>query len=761
MDPSQSLDKTNHGFYFVFQLLLLLVVSLPALQAQLQLGSSRGKTNDNNLYVSQQLVAKPNNEDQLTTNQINAPSFRTSFNAKSQLANYNDKYDYVTSGDNLASSTSNSVDQAPREESLPDENVFSAELDSVFGMRTNNRTYGSSNSTTSSEELDDNLLGVETTSINPFQDEDSLTLTPSARPRLSNLIDSRQIETESIQGRNIDDRFSVKTGSNRNLPAQRPHPSSDQRIMAAVKTKHSFEYRPIEVEHNDLIEPRVIEVEAKSIPLEIHFKSTSSRVKLVQSHSPRGELNQVQKSSTQEEPQRLFHTVHKPIIQEVREIISPYRKIVQEIQPVMEEVRTVVTHESKESREQRRLQQQQRWDRLRLQQQQQQQQHSSPARPSQVVQGQTIHQTRPFPVQQQQNVQQWAIDSQRSNSTSTSSNTVVKQNRPWQAPWASQSNVPKQSKPFIPFPLEQSFRNDKQVQPTFTEQKAITTQLEQRHIDENEVESRNSDEALTSPSEGDESDMVELVDDTGISALVPVRLMQEILDHYGTDNRQVVMHVTSTNQTVNQPNSTLVSIQTEAEDDRVVQQKLIVSPSLFTTTRPIASPKARLELNRQQNLQQNQHNLVKTKNTSNQINPYSANNNNNGQDQIRQQRSTPLGHGLNSARPQRFTTNHRSNSNVPRPNFQQWNDRRQLRVSESNNVPNYRLPQHLSRPQQQQQQQQQVNHFGHRSPVSNSNVDGHGRGNQFNLGADHFAPNHINSPSAWHPHSIHHQGRPF
>lgn len=122
-----------------------------------------------------------------------------------------------------------------------------------------------------------------------------------------------------------------------------------QRFKAAVRTKHTFEYRPVTLNQvQEPIEPKVIEVEARSVPLEIHFKSASSRIKLVQSHKS-GELNEnVERTSSDEEPQRLFHLVRKPIIQEVREIITPYRRIVQEIQPVMEEIHTVIAHEDQQ-----------------------------------------------------------------------------------------------------------------------------------------------------------------------------------------------------------------------------------------------------------------------------------------------------------------------------------------------------------------------------------------------------------------------------
>lgn len=43
-----------------------------------------------------------------------------------------------------------------------------------------------------------------------------------------------------------------------------------------------------------------------------------------------------------DEPYRLSHEVHKPIIQEVKEIIQPYRNIVQQVKPVIEDIRTIV-----------------------------------------------------------------------------------------------------------------------------------------------------------------------------------------------------------------------------------------------------------------------------------------------------------------------------------------------------------------------------------------------------------------------------------
>lgn len=75
-------------------------------------------------------------------------------------------------------------------------------------------------------------------------------------------------------------------------------------------------------------EPQIIEVEGQALPLEIHFKSSSSRIKVRQSHESAG-AGEVEETSSDEEPHRLIHTVNKPIISEVREIITPFRKVIQ------------------------------------------------------------------------------------------------------------------------------------------------------------------------------------------------------------------------------------------------------------------------------------------------------------------------------------------------------------------------------------------------------------------------------------------------
>ncbi|OTF69514.1 hypothetical protein BLA29_012443, partial [Euroglyphus maynei] len=76
----------------------------------------------------------------------------------------------------------------------------------------------------------------------------------------------------------------------------------------------------------------------------IIFRSASSSLNVLQRHQ--GSTGDTQESSSEDEPHRLLHTVTKPIIQEIHEVISPYRKIVQEVHPVQEEIKTVVAKNS-------------------------------------------------------------------------------------------------------------------------------------------------------------------------------------------------------------------------------------------------------------------------------------------------------------------------------------------------------------------------------------------------------------------------------
>lgn len=112
------------------------------------------------------------------------------------------------------------------------------------------------------------------------------------------------------------------------------------RINAAVFSTQTFETKPVQSQIGP-IEPQIIEVEGNELPVEIVFKSSSSRIKVRQDHRMQGP-GETEYNQYEEEPHRLVTQVRKPIIQEVREIISPKRKVIQEIEPVIEEIHTVV-----------------------------------------------------------------------------------------------------------------------------------------------------------------------------------------------------------------------------------------------------------------------------------------------------------------------------------------------------------------------------------------------------------------------------------
>ncbi|OTF74925.1 hypothetical protein BLA29_010883, partial [Euroglyphus maynei] len=81
-----------------------------------------------------------------------------------------------------------------------------------------------------------------------------------------------------------------------------------------------------------------------SVPVNLLFKSASSSLNIQQAHEGAG--GSVQESQSEDEPHILKHSVTKPIIQEVHEVITPQRKITQEIQPVVEEILTIVSKDA-------------------------------------------------------------------------------------------------------------------------------------------------------------------------------------------------------------------------------------------------------------------------------------------------------------------------------------------------------------------------------------------------------------------------------
>ena len=114
-------------------------------------------------------------------------------------------------------------------------------------------------------------------------------------------------------------------------------------VNAAIQqVARTVEYRPVPYSDQPIV-PQEVVVEPSDQPINIHFKSRSSTVRISQEHQG-GEPGSVEQTQSQDEPSKVVHEVVKPVVQEVREVIQPYRQVTQEIQPVVENVHTVVSH---------------------------------------------------------------------------------------------------------------------------------------------------------------------------------------------------------------------------------------------------------------------------------------------------------------------------------------------------------------------------------------------------------------------------------
>jgi len=111
-------------------------------------------------------------------------------------------------------------------------------------------------------------------------------------------------------------------------------------LAAAIKSMRTVEVKELQDDYQNQ-EPQVIDIAPSALPIVINFRTSASAIKIHQTHE-RGEPQEVQQTQSEDEPQFLKHQVTKPVIQEVHEIIMPYRKIIQEIRPVEEEIKTVV-----------------------------------------------------------------------------------------------------------------------------------------------------------------------------------------------------------------------------------------------------------------------------------------------------------------------------------------------------------------------------------------------------------------------------------
>ncbi|KAJ6221085.1 hypothetical protein RDWZM_006897 [Blomia tropicalis] len=117
----------------------------------------------------------------------------------------------------------------------------------------------------------------------------------------------------------------------------------DHSVEAPVKSYHSVHTYPVPSVQANIKNP-VVDINSGPLPLTIKFNSHSSDIYAVQKHI--GSHPQVQKSSHVDHPDLLIQNIKKPVIQEVREVITPYRHRIQEVRPVQEKIETIIAKDS-------------------------------------------------------------------------------------------------------------------------------------------------------------------------------------------------------------------------------------------------------------------------------------------------------------------------------------------------------------------------------------------------------------------------------
>ncbi|KAJ6220896.1 hypothetical protein RDWZM_006708 [Blomia tropicalis] len=139
-----------------------------------------------------------------------------------------------------------------------------------------------------------------------------------------------------IQMQNVQDQNQVQQQQQ-----QQEQYESMQPVKAAIQTTHTIDYKEVPNEQSNIM-PQTILVEANNIPLKILFQSKSSDLNIQSEHIPSPPV-EPQETESEDEPHRLIHRVTKPIVQQIYELIMPYRKIIQQIEPVKEEIQTIVS----------------------------------------------------------------------------------------------------------------------------------------------------------------------------------------------------------------------------------------------------------------------------------------------------------------------------------------------------------------------------------------------------------------------------------
>ena len=115
--------------------------------------------------------------------------------------------------------------------------------------------------------------------------------------------------------------------------------SGGQNVLAAVQSRRSLGFIDVPTTYSAPT-PLTVDVPANVQPLNFLMRSQSSPLNLdtVHQSSP----GSYQETSSVDEPHVRVHNVQRPILQQVNEIISPYRQIRQQVQPVQENIEQVV-----------------------------------------------------------------------------------------------------------------------------------------------------------------------------------------------------------------------------------------------------------------------------------------------------------------------------------------------------------------------------------------------------------------------------------
>jgi hypothetical protein len=111
-------------------------------------------------------------------------------------------------------------------------------------------------------------------------------------------------------------------------------------VVAAIETRRSSQVVDVPTSR-DLITPQTLIVEPSLQPVNIEFRSSASPINVNQVYIP-GRPGEVQATRSEEEPDRHLHEIVKPVIQEVRETVVPYRRVTQEILPIQEEINSIL-----------------------------------------------------------------------------------------------------------------------------------------------------------------------------------------------------------------------------------------------------------------------------------------------------------------------------------------------------------------------------------------------------------------------------------